>query len=309
MRLLASLPDEDQASRFGDYLLTLGIENSVEQGASGWSVWVSDDDKMDAAKQELEHFQVNTGDPRYTSASRTADRIRTQQSKRAERLGRNYIDVRTQWSGARGGSVLITLSLIVLCCIVFGLTYTAYKTQLLLYLWIAAHSMPRTIFHIGPAFISYYPLSQLTEIWHGQVWRLITPIFIHYGILHFIFNMFWIRDLGSMLEGKKGPIWLVLMVLLIAVLSNIAQFVVAGPGAGGMSGVVYGLFGYVWMRGKYAPHEGLNLHPHTVFYMIAWFFLCFTGWVGPIANTAHAVGLLVGVAMGGGLHLWRRAFR
>ena len=308
MRHLASLPDEDQASRFGDYLLTLGIDNSVEEGASGWSVWVSDDDKLDEARRELEQFLANPNDPRYSSAGRNAARMRTRQAKQAQRRADKFVDVRTQWSGTRGGSVVTTLSLIIISCIVFGLTYSAYKAGVLSYLWIAAHSMPRATVHYGPMVISYYPLSQLTEIRYGQVWRLITPIFIHYGPLHLIFNMFWMRDLGSMIERKKGPIWLGLVVLLIAVISNIAQYVVAGPGAGGMSGVVYGLFGYVWMKGKYAPHEGLALHPHTVIYMLAWFFICFTGWVGPIGNTAHAVGLLVGVTVGGGRDLWRRIF-
>jgi GlpG protein len=50
----------------------------------------------------------------------------------------------------------------------------------------------------------------------------------------------------------------------------------------------------------------MALHPHTVFYMIAWFVLCFTGWVGAIANTAHAVGLLIGVAFGIAGYLKRR---
>ena len=72
MRLLASLPDEDQASRLGDYLLTVGIDNSVEEGASGWSVWVSDDDKIEAARPELDQFLANPHDPRYTAAGRSA---------------------------------------------------------------------------------------------------------------------------------------------------------------------------------------------------------------------------------------------
>ena len=98
----------------------------------------------------------------------------------------------------------------------------------------------------------------------------------------------------------------VLLVLVSAVISNVAQYLVSGPGAGGMSGVVYALFGYVWMKGKYSPHEGMALHPHTVFYMVAWFALCFTGWVGSIANTAHAVGLVIGMAFGIGSHLRRK---
>jgi GlpG protein len=95
-------------------------------------------------------------------------------------------------------------------------------------------------------------------------------------------------------------------VFVIGIPSNLAQYMMAGPWFGGMSGVVYGLFGYVWMKGKYSPHEGMALHPQTVFYMIAWFVLCFTGWVGSIANSAHAVGLLMGMAFGIAGHARRK---
>jgi len=71
-----------------------------------------------------------------------------------------------------------------------------------------------------------------------------------------------------------------------------------GPNFGGMSGVVYGLLGYIWIRGKLDPGSGLFLHRETVIMMIVWFFLCFTGWVGDIANGAHAGGLLIGMACG-----------
>ena len=71
-----------------------------------------------------------------------------------------------------------------------------------------------------------------------------------------------------------------------------------GPVFGGMSGVVYGLLGYVWIRGKFDPGSGLYLHSYTVTMMIIWFVACLTGVLGPIANTAHAAGLVMGMAWG-----------
>jgi membrane associated rhomboid family serine protease len=139
----------------------------------------------------------------------------------------------------------------------------------------------------------------LPEIRHGEVWRLLTPMFIHFNAIHIICNMLWLRDLGSMIEGRQSSLHLAIMVVIIAAFSNLGQFYVTGyPGFGGMSGVVYGLLGYVWLRGRFDPASGLFLHPTTVTMMIIWFFACYTGWLGPIANTAHAVGLVMGMAWG-----------
>jgi GlpG protein len=67
---------------------------------------------------------------------------------------------------------------------------------------------------------------------------------------------------------------------------------------GGMSGVVYALLGYVWMRGKYDPASGLFVPPPTVTMMLIWFVAGWTGILGPIANMAHGAGLVLGMAWG-----------
>jgi GlpG protein len=87
-------------------------------------------------------------------------------------------------------------------------------------------------------------------------------------------------------------------ILIIAIASNVAQYFVSGPNFGGLSGVVYGLFGYLWIRGKYDPASGLQQDSTTIILSLAWFFVCLTGMIGPIANTAHASGLVMGMAWG-----------
>ena len=85
---------------------------------------------------------------------------------------------------------------------------------------------------------------------------------------------------------------------MIAAGSNVAQFYHHGPVFGGMSGVVYGLLGYVWLRGKFDPASGLFVHSSTVTMMLIWLVACYVGLLGNIANTAHLVGLLMGAAWG-----------
>lgn len=137
------------------------------------------------------------------------------------------------------------------------------------------------------------------DILGGEVWRLVTPIFLHFGVLHLLFNMMWLWDLGRSIEYLKGRGFLLLFVLTTGVLSNLAQYAITGnPNFGGMSGVVYALLGYAWIQGRVNPAFGMALHQSTVMMMLVWYVLCWTGLMGPIANWAHTAGLLVGMAWG-----------
>jgi GlpG protein len=138
----------------------------------------------------------------------------------------------------------------------------------------------------------------LPEVLHGQVWRLITPIFIHFSILHIVFNMLWLKDLGTMIERKVSSQMLLALVTVIGVLSNVGQFLYSGPIFGGMSGVVYGLLGFVWMKSRFDPASGLYVSRETVVWMLGWFVLCLTGLAGSVANMAHGTGLVVGIVWG-----------
>jgi membrane associated rhomboid family serine protease len=149
-----------------------------------------------------------------------------------------------------------------------------------------------------PFFITKYVGVGLPEIMDGEVWRLITPIFIHFGAIHILFNMLWLFDLGGVVEVRQGSPRLGILVGVIAVISNLAQFYYGGPSFGGMSGVVYGLLAYIWVQGKLNPRFGLQLHQYIVYMMLIWFVVCWTGLLGPIANMAHTMGLVMGLILG-----------
>jgi GlpG protein len=148
------------------------------------------------------------------------------------------------------------------------------------------------------------------DIRQGEVWRLVTPIFVHLKVsdfkwLHLIFNACWTFVLGAQIEDRKGTAFFGLLVLVIAVVSNTAQAAIDTPWFGGMSGVVYGLFGYAWMKTLYDPGAGMYVSRGTIIFFMAWFLLCLAGVIGNVANTAHAAGLAVGVAIGYAPVLWK----
>jgi GlpG protein len=138
----------------------------------------------------------------------------------------------------------------------------------------------------------------LPEVRHGEIWRLITPIFIHMNLAHLLFNMLCLKDFGSMIEARRGSARLLLMVLVIGVGSNLGQYFWNGPEFGGISGVLYGLFGFIWMRGRFDPASGLRLPQADIVMMVGWFFLCFFHVIPRVANGAHGVGLVMGMIWG-----------
>ena len=151
---------------------------------------------------------------------------------------------------------------------------------------------------VYPLLISVHPDAGLPEIRGGELWRLITPIFLHFGLLHIGFNMLWLWDLGGMIESRQGPVRLGLLVLVAGVAGNLAEYAWSGPAFGGMSGVVYALLGYAWVQGRFNPRAGLTLHQPVVVMMLIWFVICWLGLVGNIANMAHTVGLASGLLLG-----------
>ena len=139
---------------------------------------------------------------------------------------------------------------------------------------------------------------ELNDVMSGQVWRLFTPMFMHFNIVHLAFNMLWLWSLGVIVERIQGSWMMLFVVLITAGLSNVAEFYAAGPLFGGMSGVVYGLLGYIWMQGKFNPWFMRKIRKEIVVMMLVWFVVCWTGLAGNIANIAHTAGLLVGMGWG-----------
>jgi GlpG protein len=286
MREIGQLPDETQARLFGDYLFAQGIRNQVESDPkSGWGVWVHDDDQRDAAHAHLEQFRTNPAAPEFERAAGSTSRELAQEERENRQWRKRFFNRRTVFASRAGhGAGQLTFALIIACVAVAFLS-----------------SFGSNLKPIEPLFISESlgkTAGWLPEVRSGQIWRLFTPVLIHFGIAHLLFNMLWLFQLGSMIEALQGRLRLACMVTVIAVVSNLAQYLAADAGFGGMSGVVYGLFGYVWIKSRFDPGSGFFIDQRSVVLMTVWFVLCFTGLIGPIANYAHAGGLFLGVAWG-----------
>ncbi|EKF73801.1 hypothetical protein A11A3_12003 [Alcanivorax hongdengensis A-11-3] len=163
-----------------------------------------------------------------------------------------------------------------------------------------------TPYLFGPQVYQALMFPQAAADLTSQPWRLITPMLLHFGLLHILFNLLWWCDLGRMIERFQSSLQLVGVTLVTAVVSNLAQFYTTGPHFGGLSGVVYGLLGYLWIYGKVNPGAGYALRREIVIFMLAWLVICFVGLSGIVANAAHLGGLASGCALGALFGLWRR---
>ncbi|WP_417776884.1 rhomboid family intramembrane serine protease [Stutzerimonas xanthomarina] len=150
----------------------------------------------------------------------------------------------------------------------------------------------------------------------GEWWRLVTPIFVHFGFLHLAMNSMWYWELGRRIEYRQGSLMLLGLTLVFGIVSNVAQYTYGGPGIfGGLSGVLYGLLGHCWLFQKLSPDEAYRLPPGVVVLMLVWLVICLTGVIEvvsfgalAIANAAHVGGLVAGCITGvvGGLLARRR---
>ncbi|MGR3983738.1 MAG: rhomboid family intramembrane serine protease [Gammaproteobacteria bacterium] len=155
---------------------------------------------------------------------------------------------------------------------------------------------------IRPLLISAYTWPTLPEIRGGQWWRLLTPMFLHFSVFHLVFNLLWVWELGRVIEVRHGALALLSLSAALGAASNLAQYFTAGPVFGGMSGVLYGYFGYLWIQGRFNPAFGVRLARPVVVLLLGWFALCWSGvleWALGlrVANSAHSGGLLGGIAL------------
>jgi GlpG protein len=277
MRKIGDLPSQSQAEQFHHYLAGHGIDNHIDRTASGWEVWVIDEARVQQGREALEDYLADPHAPRFKTVALAAPPSPTPvRVVRRVPVGNGAVPVTVLLTAA---SVLVTLA-----------TNFGKKPDLMNWLMLSPLASPNS----------------LTPILQGEIWRLYTPMFLHFNAIHLAFDvyMFWI--LAGVIERVRGSRELLFLLLLISPVSHLTQYAIAGGSFGGLSGVVYGLFGYLWMRAKFLPGDGFYMPREVVMQLLVWAFLCLFGVLGPVANGAHFGGLFAGMILGAAPRLWRK---
>jgi GlpG protein len=311
MRQIATSRDEAAVRKFCDYLLTLKIATRLLPDGEETGLWVCDEDKVDLARQEYQRFLQEPGDPRFDQAPAVAQEIRRREDRKEKDYRVRTTRLRERIEGTpTSADRPMTIALIVIAVLVtLGSNFGDPKSAITQALSIS------TFVEVGRQ--TRWP--GLKDLTSGEVWRVLTPMFLHFTPLHLVFNAMMMLSLGGRVEASRGTLRFLALVLVLAAASNVCEYFFQwninqnpplsqspSPRFGGLSGVLYGLLGYAWMKMRFAPELRLGVSRENLIILLGWFALCLLGLIGGIANVAHASGLVVGMVIGAVPRLWRR---
>ncbi len=132
----------------------------------------------------------------------------------------------------------------------------------------------------------------------GGIQGLFAPAFVHFDLIHLGLNMYWLWLLGSVLERSIGTIKYMIFFALACYIGSIGEFAFSDVTGVGASGVVYAIFGYLWIARSTKAEYRQVADDGTIRLLVGWLFLCIPlTWLDllPIANAAHFGGILLGM--------------
>lgn len=167
---------------------------------------------------------------------------------------------------------------------------------------------PRGLFSVfSPSLDALWTLGAAGAVpWHlGRWWTVLTGIYLHGGLLHILFNVLWIRQLGPAVEELYGPARMVVIFSVSGAVGFVASNAFGHPFTIGASGSIFGLLGAMVAFGhkRGGTFGSLILRQYG-----QWAILLFImGFLMPgVNNVAHAGGFVGGLGSGWGLALAER---
>lgn len=301
MRMIGQVEEAARAELFAAYLYVHRIDARLEgpgeegEGRGGkdggmWRIWVLDEDRVEEAKGLFSRFCSMPDAEEFQKASAAAAAERRQREHEEEEgpsggeggsfgffgLGKSRRNTAADGAADRvwpwGGATMGLLGLVVVAVLVTRLGQSEEGVQALVF--------------------------SLDGIRQGQVWRLFTPVLLHADLWGLIFNLLWMQDLGRALESQIGSRRYVIFLLGLAMATTLTSGLLVGVGGVGLMGMVYGVFGYLWMRPRVDPAFGTWISPLTGGLLMIFMALGVFGMLGPGMAMEMVAGLALGVLWG-----------
>lgn len=253
------------AQAFVDYMATQGIVLEVRNTSETTEIWLADDTHLEQVQHELQQFQRDPLNHRYQAASWQTGNTHADLHYQHG----SYLQLITSKAGP------LTLTVLALCILVY----------LLMQIW-------------GNNIVMYWLSWPQNSTQYSQIWRWVSHAFLHFSLLHILFNLLWWWYLGGQVEKRLGASKLFVLAIVAAFFSGWAQSLFSGALFGGLSGVVYALMGYVWLTGEREPESGLYLQRGMMVFSVVWLVAGYFDILGvSLANAAHVAGLVLGLLM------------
>jgi len=137
-------------------------------------------------------------------------------------------------------------------------------------------------------------------ILRGQIWRFITPVFLHGSFLHIAFNMYALYSIGPGLERKYDHVSFLILYLVSGIFGNVISFLMTPAASLGASTAIFGLIaaqGVYIYKNRYLLGSAARPLLMNILFMVA--INLFLGLNPGIDNWGHLGGLL-----GGFLYAW-----
>ncbi|WP_164103183.1 rhomboid family intramembrane serine protease [Candidatus Laterigemmans baculatus] len=323
MRRIGGNLTREQAERFGDYLLTRDIHVVTEPGADdSYEVWAKEEDQLGVAREELAQFRSDPEAARYRVDRQAKELRRRQEKEQREKLKLQQPFKPRRVPTAHGGSTSLVVGLVIACAAAslltnFGDVSPAQVAR-------AEGGIPFSIKLFSkltlvpvledPAEVApSEAMRPLAGILQGEVWRLVTPLFLHGSVMHLLFNAIMLYQLGRIVEVFRGPWFMLALFLIGGIVGMFAQAYTPVSLGGstlviGASGGVLALFTYLWLRPMVEPTLPFRIPAFNVAFVLGFVVLCMIpGFMPHVANIAHLGGIAVGaVAAAGALEFLRR---
>jgi membrane associated rhomboid family serine protease len=139
-----------------------------------------------------------------------------------------------------------------------------------------------------------------TGIRSGNYRGLLTSVFTHVQLWHLFFNVYWLWILGGLLESAIGRLNWTGFFLVAAFVSSGAQFATSGSTGIGASGVVYAMFGFMWIGRERYPGFQRIVTKQNLLLFLGWLIFCIIATrlnIFRVGNAAHVAGLLFGAGV------------
>lgn len=272
MIAVIEVPVSKDLSEFTQFLWANEIPHRVTEDGQSQTLWVSPNISVERVRKLFDFWQEG--------GSLHEIRIEHQQTNRFSQLAPKAL-------------IRVPVTLIIIVLSVAASLLVGFGTQ-----YEVMNLLSFTGFEIRGDQIYYGDLNSLLA--SGEYWRVLTPMFMHFSVLHILFNLLWVWVIGRRVEQIQGALRLALLVLFAGTISNLAQFLVSGPLFGGMSGVVFALLAYTWSWDRLVRRTVFGFPSMLMGFMVFWLALGYSGaleklGLGAIANTAHLAGLVAGL--------------